>query len=261
MGVRFLMYHGIYNSHNEIFGGGREWIPESLFEEHCNILHNEGYQTIQMRDYYKCIQNNQFPEKAVVISFDDGALCQLQYGIPILEKYNFSAIFYLPVLKLNKPKRMNDAQIHELIQTGMEIGSHSMSHGDFRLLNENEVDTELSESKKYLEDLSGQSITHFSYPYGYGYKNNARKLRKNGYQTAVTVDRGINTLGTDLYALFRLGIYNHTNHRRFLTLLSQKHFYKYYFLRNTGFLFELLLGAGTKKKLYKKIHMLMTQPK
>ncbi len=259
MSVRFLMYHGVYDSEDEIYGGNREWIHKTMFEEHCMVLKDGGYNVLTMDNYYQCKQNGAFPEKSVVISFDDGPLCQLKHAVPILLKYNFKAIFYIPVLKLNQTDRMTNEQVIELSKAGMEIGSHSMSHRDFRLLNKDEIVEELVESKNYLENLTGKPVTHFSFPFGYGYKIDPQIFKQSGYLTAVTVDRGINKIKTNLFTLYRLGIYNHTNKKNFLKLLNQKVFIKYYFLRYLGFSIEKIIGYELKQKLFNKIHSIVQQ--
>ncbi len=254
MGARFLVYHGIYESEDEIYGGSREWIHKSTFEEHCRVLKDGGYNVLTMDDYCQCKTKGVLPEKSVVISFDDGPSCQLKHAVPILLKYKFKAIFYLPISKLNQQDQMTNDQVIELAKTGMEIGSHSVSHNDFRFLNNAEIDDELGESKKYLENLIEDPITHFSFPFGFGYKFDSNLFVKNGYETAVTVNRGINKLNTNIYTLYRLGIYNHTNKKKFIKLLNQRLFIKFYFLRYLGLVIEIILGYKLKQKVYDFIH-------
>ena len=81
---------------------------------------------------------------------------------------------------------MATEDIRSLRKMGMEIGSHTMSHRVLTKLKKNEILSELTESKKWLEDLLGEEVTAFCYPKG---KFNARVRRqavKAGYALART---------------------------------------------------------------------------
>ena len=55
----------------------------------------------------------------------------------------------------------------------MEIGSHTMAHPWLaRMKSKQRLDWELSESKKYLEKLTGKEVISFAYPFG-NYKKGA----------------------------------------------------------------------------------------
>lgn len=255
-GILFLMYHGIYNHEKEIFDKRREWVHIKNFEEHCKILIDKGYNTLSMDDYYHNALNGDNFSKSIIITFDDAPLCQLKYAVPTLLKYNLSAIFYIPVKWLNQPHTFSDEDIKKIAEAGMEIGSHSMTHSDFRLLSHDEIYKELRDSKDYLEQLISRPVKHFSFPFGRGYKTYRNLLRKCSYHTAVTVNRGLNNHNTDVYALYRTALYIHSNSKKFEKLLTQKHFLNFYIIRYTGYLIEYLLGSNLRTKLFSKIHSL-----
>ncbi len=57
---------------------------------------------------------------------------------------------------------------HELLDLGpqIEIGAHSVSHPLLLAVNPDEQRVEISESRAALEQLTGQPVTSFAYPYG-----------------------------------------------------------------------------------------------
>lgn len=62
---------------------------------------------------------------------------------------------------------MNKDQIRELVDKGMIVGSHSISHPVFSRLNEIEQRREIEESFQLLDEICGsQQIKTFCYPYG-----------------------------------------------------------------------------------------------
>jgi peptidoglycan/xylan/chitin deacetylase (PgdA/CDA1 family) len=68
-------------------------------------------------------------------------------------------------LREHKPY-MTINQIKELINAGYQIGSHSTSHPDFSKLSEDEVYSEMNQSKKTIKDTFGIEPEYFAYPYG-----------------------------------------------------------------------------------------------
>jgi peptidoglycan/xylan/chitin deacetylase (PgdA/CDA1 family) len=124
------------------------------------------------------------PIKAAIITFDDGMLSQYTYAKPILDKYNFKATFYIICNKVDKENRMNWNDIHILEEEGHEIGSHSMNHKRLSKLSEEEIEYEIIESKKCLQE-NGFDVTSFSFPYNDGDNNkNILKIITENYYIA-----------------------------------------------------------------------------
>jgi peptidoglycan/xylan/chitin deacetylase (PgdA/CDA1 family) len=58
------------------------------------------------------------------------------------------------------------AELREIAAAGHVIGAHGHSHRALAALPGAEARAEIATSKKLLEDLLGQEVAHFSYPYG-----------------------------------------------------------------------------------------------
>lgn len=61
---------------------------------------------------------------------------------------------------------LDTEDIKALSAFGIEIGNHSMNHTFFRSLSPVELETEITESRALLENLSGQQVPYLSIPYG-----------------------------------------------------------------------------------------------
>jgi peptidoglycan/xylan/chitin deacetylase (PgdA/CDA1 family) len=72
----------------------------------------------------------------------------------------------------------------------MEIGSHTVTHLDVRYGTNKEVELELRESKKVLEDILDTKVEHFCYPIGYSTEYALQTLTAAGYKTAVKTADG-----------------------------------------------------------------------
>jgi peptidoglycan/xylan/chitin deacetylase (PgdA/CDA1 family) len=76
----------------------------------------------------------------------------------------YPATFYVIVKTLAGPSYVDGETLRELVQAGWEIGSHSLTHAD--LTKAGDPIGEICTSKRKLEEILGQKIYTFAYPYG-----------------------------------------------------------------------------------------------
>lgn len=163
------------------------YVSAKNFEEQLDWLNNKGYHFISYDKLYDAMANGgTLPKKPVVISFDDGVTNQYTTALPILEKYQVPAIFFIQLRNVNTDTGMTWEQIKDLDSRGMTIGSHSMTHANLKDLNAEELKYELEESKKILEEHLDKKVNFFSYPKG-AFDDTIVEATKNaGYLSAVT---------------------------------------------------------------------------
>ena len=90
---------------------------------------------------------------------------------------------------------MTRGQLEEAAQSGLDIGSHTVSHPWLPRQDPGRLDRELADSRAALEDLLHRPIDSVAYPAG-GWNAEVRDAAAAaGYRTGITVDRGINTAG------------------------------------------------------------------
>jgi len=124
----------------------------------------------------------------------------------------------------SQPSLVNENQLKEMANSGyVKIGSHTCHH--IRLsnsLDSKTLETEIVESKKRLEFITGKSINLFCYPNG-DYCDAAVELVAKHYDAAVTTHSGINVAPScNLFTLARFSIHQDIskNKRQFLSLIS-----------------------------------------
>jgi hypothetical protein len=113
--------------------------------------------------------------KTLVITFDDGFKNFFTQAFPILEAHSIKVTLF-PIAGfigrssewdvLPRQEHLNKTQLREISDHGHEIGSHTMSHADLTLLRSSDVERELRDSKKILEDIIGKPVTSLSFPFG-----------------------------------------------------------------------------------------------
>lgn len=212
LNVPILVHHYV-----EVVTDERDFIRKSLsirpdyFERQIKYLLDIGYTFISLDEVSNALSfNRTLPDKAVVLTFDDGYRDFYTDAFPILQKYGVKSINYIVPAFIGKDQNYLDAdQIKEMIATGLlEIGAHTMSHSDLPSLSDEDLFREISGSKKYLEDNFGVSVNHFAYPWGISNEKVARVVEEAGYLSGVGIQKGVVSEDSDPYFLPRLHVGN-----------------------------------------------------
>lgn len=166
------------------------------------------------------------PHRSVVLTFDDGTVDAIDHVLPVLQEFGAPATLFAISGLLGQgntwasgrlPHRdiVSAAQLRELADAGISIGSHTVTHRNLRGAPLADVRNELRDSKTQLEDVLQRPVELFAYPYG-GIDPTARaEAERAGYRAACSRDPGWNSTRTDRYALRRIGVGGAEGHRRF----------------------------------------------
>lgn len=155
----------------------------------------------------------------VVLTFDDGYYDFYDQAFPVLEKYGFTAIVYLPVAFIGntrgglKGKRhMNWEEVKELAARGVNFGSHTVNHKYMKEMKRNEVEDEIERSKEKIEKSIARVCDAFSFPYAFPDEDKkfrtaiSRLLKKYSFKTGVTTTIGFALPGQDPFFLPRIPV-------------------------------------------------------
>lgn len=97
--------------------------------------------------------------------------------------------------------------IRRMSRDGFEFGAHTENHPILSRI-ESEVDLrqQIVRSKIRVEEEIGMPVSHFSYPNGGFDERSLNVVRRAGFQSAVTVQCGLNPLNSDPFLLKRIGV-------------------------------------------------------
>jgi peptidoglycan/xylan/chitin deacetylase (PgdA/CDA1 family) len=112
-----------------------------------------------------------FGQKAVVLTFDDGWKNQMSNAVPIMEKYDFRATFFIVCNYVDKEGRMTWEDISGLDKLGYDIQSHTMNHKDLTKLSSEDLEYEVGNSKQCLLEHGFPNSTIFATPFNAGWNN------------------------------------------------------------------------------------------
>ena len=114
------------------------------------------------------------------VTFDDGYRENCDFAIPLMLEHKVPCMYFVAIehvvrqrpfehdLKLGKPLAVNTVrELRDMAQFGIEIGLHTKNHVDFgRVHDPDVVHTEIFEAKDQLEQVMGQPVRYFAFPYG-----------------------------------------------------------------------------------------------
>ena len=199
-------------------------VPDGLtttldgFLRQLDLLDEWGAQVLPLTEAVTRLEAGTLPASAVVLTFDDGYASVVERAWPILLDRGLPASLFVVSGYLDGGQRlpwdeacpdaelvrlMTRGQLEEAASSGLDIGSHTVSHPWLPRQEPSRLDGELAGSRAALEDLLHRPIDTVAYPAG-GWNHAVRDAADAaGYRIGVTVDRGINTPDVDGLTLRR----------------------------------------------------------
>jgi len=166
--VPILCYHQIREYKATDSKTARDYIvPPGRFAEQMQILADSGYHTIlpdQLYDYL--LYGKQLPEKPVMLTFDDTDLEQYTEALPVMEKHDFKAVFFIMTVSINRPRYMSREQIKDLSDRGNVIASHTWNHSNVKKYAGEDWKIQIEKPSALLEEITGKPVRYFAYPFG-----------------------------------------------------------------------------------------------
>jgi len=172
------------------------------------------------------IDNQQNNLDKICLSFDDGHASDFELVLPLLLKYNMKATFFITPHLIGREGHLSWNQVRMLNDAGMEIGSHSLSHPYLTTVSDQQLFTELKQSKVQIEQNIGKEIKSFAYPFGdYSHRTNAL-AKLVGYEYICTSKPGLFKAGGQIVK--RNSVHSNTRNQDMFLLLNQD---KYHLFR------------------------------
>ena len=216
-----LMYHKV----NDVQGNSVT-VPVSQFDEQMAQLGELGYHPVSIDDvlaYY--LDRAPLPPRAVLITFDDGYLDNLENAAPVLRRYGYPAVLFVPIgyLDGSRPlphdehlasqgivnRTLDWEHVAELEARGVRVESHGIGHRPLADLEIDEAAREITLSKLRLEERLGRPVRAFAYVKGseaHYRPVHLSLLRQAGYELAFTSISGANGPHTDPLQLHRYNV-------------------------------------------------------
>ncbi|MBE8375341.1 polysaccharide deacetylase family protein, partial [Leptospira borgpetersenii serovar Hardjo-bovis] len=128
-GIPVLCYHHLAPEGGPMRGYNLH--PNHL-EEQFKFLKATGYKTVRLDQFYAYINSKKtsdFPDKPILLTFDDGSKTHLEFLVPLLKKYGFTAcIFIYPsIISSGKKYYMTWEELKRELDSGvLDLGAHTL---------------------------------------------------------------------------------------------------------------------------------------
>jgi len=193
-------------------------VSPAAFAEQLAYLHDAGFRTVTAGRLAEVLAGapGGLPDRAVVLTFDDGFEDFHRRALPLLDRYGYTATVFVTTGWVQDagrdaagrcPGRMLSwSQVAEAAGAGMEVGAHSWGHPQLDQLPGAVLREELYASKAQLEDRLGRPVPGLAYPFGYSSARVRRVAGEAGHQYACAVSNALPAPAADLLALPRLTV-------------------------------------------------------
>ena len=209
--VRALTYHRVGDVPNDPF-----CVHRDDFEAQIRLLAEErrAVSLTQVQDFVAGAGS--VPENACLVTLDDGNISNLREALPILRRWGVPAVFYVTSSLVGGDfeglveRFMTADELRELASSELvDIGAHARTHRSLGLMNIDEARDEAKRSKDELEDILGEPVSSFAYPFGtrsdFGPQTD-RALADAGYEIAFNSMHGSIARASDPISLPRVKV-------------------------------------------------------
>jgi peptidoglycan/xylan/chitin deacetylase (PgdA/CDA1 family) len=195
-------------------------VSTAQFRSHLAWLSRWGYRTVPLPEYVRQLRGGQAPaRKSFAITFDDGYEEVLTLALPLLQEFHFTAtIFAVPgqlggsnVWDDGQHRLLSADQLRALQQAGMTLGAHTCGHPHLTRMEADAARREIRDSRKFLEEIIRQPVTHFAYPYGECSPSVEALAREAGFEAAFATDRAPRDHEENLFRIRRVVVFPRTN--------------------------------------------------
>ena len=181
-----LMYHSVEPYQADPY---LVTVSPPRFEQQMHWLARRGLRGASVRDVLAARAAGA-GKGLVGLTFDDGYTDFARHALPVLQRFGFGATVFVIAGRLGGdnawdpegPRKplMSAGQVRDLAQAGIEIGSHGLRH--IRLpAARHALAEEVGGSRRILQEITGEPVGGFCYPYGDLDAEAVARVRDTGY--------------------------------------------------------------------------------
>jgi peptidoglycan/xylan/chitin deacetylase (PgdA/CDA1 family) len=217
--VPVMLYHSVSDHAAPRY---RPWnLSPSLLAAHLDWVLHAGFTPIPLDRLIASITARaDLPKRPIVVTFDDGLADFLDGALPVLTARRIPVTLFVTtgfvghtsewLAPLGEGRRpmLTWAQLRDVLDAGVSIGSHAHTHRPLDELTPADLTAELTRSRSELEERLGVHVGVLAYPHGYHSEKIKASAREAGYSAACAVRNAISSGEDDVMAMARVMITN-----------------------------------------------------
>lgn len=219
--VAVLMYH-----HIDDVETSSSTITTRLFQEQLTYLRSKGHHFITLDEFKKYLAGAAVPDKAILVTFDDGYESFYKIAFPILKEMQIPAVNFIITETLDHPQedmppKLSREQLIDMTSTSDLIDAECHTHafhgkrenGKAFLLQDTDetdqqyVDRMVADTQTCIanvKQLDPGAVDSLAYPFGTSDKNTAKAMQMAGIHYAFTIQPLMATRSVDPYHIPRI---------------------------------------------------------
>lgn len=225
-GIPVFMYHHFQRDVPANLKG--TVITPEEFEDHLRTLKENGYTSISYYEYYQYVKGTgKIPEKAFILTIDDGYTSNYTEAFPLLKKYNTKAAISIVTSTVGKTPgafpHFTWEQAKEMESSGLvEIYNHTLDHKTCDSMTKDELIKNATEAQTDIEkNLGKRSVKVFTYPEGKFTEESRRLIQDLGFDIQVTVAKGLVNRNTPLNDIKRINVEHGMSGKDVVSLITR----------------------------------------
>jgi len=169
----------------------------SVFRDHLKALLGAGFRLLSLRALLdERATNTRVAPKTCILTFDDGHRSALEFA-GAMEDAGVRGTFFLTSDYCRKRTDfLQPNEITDLASRGFDFGTHGASHKPLSSLGRDDLETELADSKSWLEEILRHEVSTMSLPAGQGGRAVRAAAFRYGYRI---IGNSRETANSDLY--------------------------------------------------------------
>lgn len=234
-GVRLpiLMYHHISEKQSKL---NKYTISPANFKSDLEYIEKNGYKTVSVDDLISyCENGTALPEKAIMITFDDGYESIYQYAYPILKSKSMKAVIniigayadkYSTIddhnvnyahITWDELSEMQESNIFEIANHTYDLHTNGKRKGISKMRGESDehyesiIKADLERMQSRTNQMLGSFPTAFAYPFGTVCKQALPIIKSCNIKCVFCCWEKVNYLSGDSEELYHLNRFNRSN--------------------------------------------------
>lgn len=196
-------------------------ISPGQFAGELRDIHRIGLRTVGIDELVRDAQHGASPQRAVLLTFDDGYSDQFRYAFPILQQFGDRAVFFINTGTIGTPRHLTWSEVETMAKAGMSIECHGVDHVDLGESNAAEQTYEIDRCVQELRAHLHESVTAFAYPSGDFDAQTIGLERHAGVLFGFTTDPRFQTDARSPYQIARIRVVSGMNDAYFAGLLER----------------------------------------
>jgi peptidoglycan/xylan/chitin deacetylase (PgdA/CDA1 family) len=218
-GIPVLLYHSVADAPPP--GQQPQFtVTPARFAEHVAMISASGRRAMTISELASALSGRRaLPERPVAVTFDDG-FDDTPPAVSRLWAAGISSTVYVTTGNIGTPRGISPAGLAAIVETGAELGAHTVSHPHLDELPARAAASEIGESRRQLEEHLGTSVATFAYPHG----DHGRRVRAAviaaGFTSAAAVKNALSHRGDDPFAIARWTVMHDTSTEQLAQILA-----------------------------------------